>query len=136
MWIFEKPTSRATWQVVSAKSASVSPGKPTMMSVVIAGRSSDSCTSRQRSMNPLAAPAAAHAAQHAVAAALHRDVQMRADFVGMVGHHGDQFAGDFGGFDAGEADAKVAGQFGDLLRRDWPSRIHSCFGRSRFQSTP
>ena len=40
-WIFEKPTSRARQQVAS-KSASVSPGKPTMTSVVSAGRSSAS----------------------------------------------------------------------------------------------
>ncbi len=46
---------------------------------------------------------------------MQRDVQVRADFFGIGGHHGDQFARDFGGFDARKPNAKIARQFGDLL---------------------
>ncbi len=114
MCIFEKPISRTTRQV-AAKSSSVSPGKPTITSVV-KRRAVERFLHQPAAIDDaLRAPAAAHAAQNAVGAALQRDVQVRANFFGKRGHHGDQFARDFGGFDAGEAHAEIAGQFGDLL---------------------
>ena len=114
MWIFEKPISRTTRQGVGE------------IGVGFAGEADDDVGRERRPIerflhqpaavdDSLGAPAAAHAAQHGVGAALQRDVQMRANFFGIRGHHGDQFARDFGGFDAREADAEIAGQFGDLL---------------------
>ena len=67
-------TSR-TSDSVSSKSASVSPGKPTMKSVLMP---MPGCTAAQLlddAQEPLARVAAVHQLQHAVAAALHGDVR-------------------------------------------------------------
>ena len=113
MWIFEKPTSRDGVDRLGE------------LGVGLAGEADDDVGRDRRPVEPLlhqpaavdeppAAPAAAHAAQHAVAAALHRDVQVRATLSRMVGHHVDQLARDLGGFDAREPHAEVAGQLGNL----------------------
>ena len=87
---------------VCSKSASVSPGKPTMMSVVIAA-------SRHRRADPvddlevaLAAVAAPHRPQHRVRPGLHRHVQLRAD-VRRLGHRRDHVVGEVARMRAGEA---------------------------------
>ena len=91
-----------TTRRVSSKSASVSPGKPTMMSVVIAA--SGIC-SRTRSMMPeelVAAVGPAHRLEHPVGTRLERHVQARHD-VGRLGHRGDDVVGEGRGVRAGEA---------------------------------
>ena len=56
------------------------------------------------------APPPLHPPQHRVRAALQADMQMRTDFVGVLGHRGDQFARHLGRLDTRQPDAEIARQ--------------------------
>ena len=84
-----------------------------MMSVVIAGRSSRSLSSPQRSTNRWL-PHRRRIRRSTLSLPLCIEMcRCGQTFSAMVGHHVDQFAGNFGGLDAGEPHAEVAGQLGN-----------------------
>ena len=86
----------------AAKSSSVSPGKPTMMSVVIAASGMLLADPVDDAEELRAAVGAAHRLEHPVGARLQRHVQARHD-VGGLGHRGDDVVGEGGRVRAGEA---------------------------------
>ena len=114
-----KRTSRTSSRVCS-KSSSVSPGKPTMRSVESAssGRARRSCATRSRYSLPRVAPP--HAAQHAVGARLHGQVQVGADVrvPPDLLHHPRREVARVGGDEAQPLHARQAGDRGRAGRRN------------------
>ena len=65
-------------------------------------------------MNRRAGHAAVHPPEHGIGAALHREVQVRANPVGALGHQRDQLRRDLGRLDARQPHAEIAGEVGEL----------------------
>ncbi len=93
--------ARRTTSRVCSKSSSVSPGKPTMMSVVMAAsrhRLADPLDDAEVLRLPVGTP---HRAQHRVGAGLQRHVQLR-HHVRRLGHRRDDVVGELRGVRRGE----------------------------------
>ena len=133
-WIFEKPAKPQASQV-AWNSSSVSPGKPTMMSVVNAGLGSPVANPGellQKAFHGIAPP---HAPQHGVRAALQRRMKMGAEMLAVRGG-GDEVLDSLPRLQCWKAACATAGDAIQLPGRDATAGTAPVPDLPRVVSTP